>query len=323
MNPRGSEPEPAARPSLAPRCIVFLVTLAFTAAGAAEIRPFSVAQLEALGRDLYEIERRTDIAIELLNEYYAQDEMGASAWVTEGEPEHLLVRFIRFTRGRAEPVLDAQFDGLLLPSLSEPADKTLSSFQKSQLAARVAVQPHLTAPCSPQYESVVLEDPETAGMLLYALAVPSERTEVMLGGHHRFSVSADGEDVSHTDALSTSCARARLAELQASNGVKGVAVRANLSDTPLEIHVYLSLRHHIPLYVVTRDLKMWEVRDGRMRVIRQQPGEMSSADSELRQPPSYLWVRNPGSRTSNVVRPSGGTVNGVVTSSRCLQLSMF
>jgi hypothetical protein len=53
----------------------------------------------------------------------------------------------------------------------------------------------------------------------------------------------------------------------------GVAVRNLLDDTPHEIHVFLSLRYKIPLYVITRDLRLWEVRDGRMRVVRERPGE--------------------------------------------------
>jgi hypothetical protein len=244
---------------------------------AADIRAFSVAQLEALGRTLYEIERRTDIAVDLMNEHYNPDEEKIGAWVTEGEPRKLLVRFVRFTESGAEPIFDAKFDELLLPSFSSAQGETLSPFQESQLTARRVVQPHLTAPCSRHYESVVLKDPTRAGLLLYALALEDNHTDIMLGGHHRFSLSADGRRMLQADALSTSCASATLAQLQASDGTQGVAVRANLSDTPLEIHVYLSLRNRIPLYVVTRDLKMWEIKDGHMRVIRQKPGELSAA----------------------------------------------
>ena len=259
------------------RLLAFLALLGAAHLCVAEIRVFDRAQTEALGRKLYEIQRRTDIAVQLMNEHEAPDELQVGAWVIEGEPPRLLIRFVRLTGADAEPVLDAQFDDLLLPSFTTPPDNNLSAFQRSQIVARDTVRTALDAPCSRQYESVAVADPAGDGLLLYALALGDERTEVLLGGHYRFSLSADGTTLRQADALSTSCVKAPRAKLAASDGVKGIAVRAHLSDTPLETHVYLSLRHRVPLYVVTRDLKMWEVRDGHMRVIRERPGELSTA----------------------------------------------
>ncbi len=265
-----------------PRLVVLLSLMFCALAGqgahaAAELRPFTIAQIETLGRALFEIERRTEIAVDLMNENYDAEQEAIGAWVTEGEPATLLVRFVRLTDTGAEPVLDARFDDLLLPSFSTPSSRTLTAFQQSQVTARRTVQAHLQAPCSPHYESVALADPSGPGLLLYALALEEQPTTVLLGGHHRFSLSADGQTLRQADALSTACTATTLAKLQATNASQGVAIRANLSDTPLEIHVYLSLHYHVPLYVVTRDLKMWEVKDGHMRVIRERPGEMSSA----------------------------------------------
>lgn len=260
------------------RVIVFSVLgLCTLASHAAELRTFTIAQTEALGRAIFEIERRTDIAVDLMNEHYDPEQEKIGAWVTEGEPQRLLVRFVRLTDSGAEPVLDATFEDLLLPSFSVPLRQNLTPFQQSQITARQTVQSHLREPCSRHFESVAVPDPVAAGLLLYALALEESPTDVMLGGHHRFSLSADGQTMRQADALSTSCAKTTLAQLQTTDGSQGVAVRANLSDTPLEIHIYLSLHYRLPLYVVTRDLKMWEVKDGHMRVIRQRPGEMPSA----------------------------------------------
>ncbi len=257
-----------------------LVTLANQAVcAAADLRTFTTAQIETLGRALFEIERRTEIAVDLMNENYDAEQEKIGAWVTEGDPATLLVRFVRLTDTGAEPVLDATFDKLLLPSFSSPSSSSLSAFQQSQIAARRTVQSHLQTPCSRHYESVALADPTGSGLLLYALALEEEPTAVLLGGHHRFSLSVDGQTLRQADALSTACTVTTLAKLQATDASQGVAIRANLSDTPLEIHVYLSLRYRVPLFVVTRDLKMWEVRDGHMRVIRERPGEASSVAS--------------------------------------------
>jgi hypothetical protein len=255
-----------------------LITVANqTACAAADLRPFTTAQIEALGRALFEIERRTEIAVDLMNENYDPEEEKIGAWVTEGDPPNLLVRFVRLTDNGAEPVLDATFDNLLLPSFSTPSSPSLTTFQQSQIAARQTVQAHLQTPCSRHYESVALADPTGPGLLLYALALEEEPSAVLLGGHHRFSLSVDGQTLRQADALSTACTATTLAKLQATDASQGVAIRANLSDTPLEIHVYLSLHYRVPLFVVTRDLKMWEVKDGHMRVISERPGAASSA----------------------------------------------
>lgn len=241
------------------------------------LRQFSSAQLEALGREIFEVRRRTEIAADLMAEHYDPKEEKIAFWVTEGAPERLRVRFLRAAGERFEPAIEARFESLLLPGFVTESLAPLSGFETAQIAARNAVAPYLDAPCARRYESVALRDPDGNGMLLYALAVADSDDEVMLGGHHRFSVSADGLEVAHADALSTACTKAPRAALAASDGEQGTAVRANLSDTPLEIHVYLSLRYRLTLYVVTRDLRMWEVREGRMRVIRQSPGGLSSA----------------------------------------------
>ena len=37
-----------------------------------------------------------------------------------------------------------------------------------------------------------------------------------------------------------------------------------VSATPVETHVYLSLLHGMPLYVVTSEHEFWKVKDGRI-----------------------------------------------------------
>jgi hypothetical protein len=185
----------------------------------------------------------------------------------------MLVRFVHRSETESTAVLDATFDDLLLPELSTPTDTKLTATQVAQAAARETAAPHLTDQCEDAaYDNAVVPNPSGKGFLVYAIAVSKDHANVMLGGHHRFAVSADGHTLEHEDALSTSCLNVPLAKLDLSDGNKGVAVRANLSDTPLEIHVYLSLSYKMPLYVVTRDLKMWKVEKGTMRVIHDKPG---------------------------------------------------
>ena len=166
---------------------------------------------------------------------------------------------------------------ILLPNFSRSTTPELTAFQQSQLTAREAARPYLKNPCAGRYDSATLPDPEGKGILVYALALSDDPKEVMIGGHYRFSMSTDGKTMNHADELSTSCVSATLEHLRSTNGQQGVAVRANLSDTPLETHVLLSLKEKLPLFVVTRDLKMWKVENGKMTVIRNEPGPLSTA----------------------------------------------
>ncbi|MSR13659.1 MAG: hypothetical protein EXR86_03670 [Gammaproteobacteria bacterium] len=246
---------------------------------AAEIRAFSLAQTEALGRALYELDRRASIAAEMVDEHYDPQAEGIVSWVVDGDAKHTVVRFIKRGDVAMEAVVDAEFNDLLLPVLKRPTDRRLTPFQQAQVAAREIAQPYLRTPCARNYDSAALHDPSGNGLLIYALALPENKAEIPIGGHHRFSMSADGKTMRKADALSTSCVTTDLEKLRAADGVSGLAIRANLSDIPLETHVYLSLLHKVSLYVVTRDLKMWKIEAGKMRVVREKPGELSTAES--------------------------------------------
>lgn len=52
------------------------------------------------------------------------------------------------------------------------------------------------------YDYVVLDDPDSNGFLVYALGSTGKRTETVLAGHVRVSVSADGGRVERIDRLS-------------------------------------------------------------------------------------------------------------------------
>src|SRR5207302_10527007 len=56
------------------------------------------------------------------------------------------------------------------------------------------------------YDYVVLDDPKGSGFLVYALATTQKAGDIVLAGHFRVSVSADGAKAERVDALSKSLA---------------------------------------------------------------------------------------------------------------------
>lgn len=249
--------------------------VAGTAGAAPLARQFDADTTARLGRAMYEQDRRASIAADLVRDNFDTTEEHLVGYITSGEPAQLRVRFIRGGEFGYEAAIDAQFDDLLLPALSRVENPALSQEEQAQIAARLAAARDSATRCDGRYNTFALPDPDGSGWLIYALAASSEPDTVMVGGHVRYSVSADGSTVEHIDALATSCATAPYADLEraaATDGTDGLALRTSLAATPLETHVFLSLTYDLPLYVVGSDLRMWKVAKGQMKVVREKPG---------------------------------------------------
>ncbi len=116
------------------------------------------------------------------------------------------------------------------------------------------------------YDYVVLDDPDGSGFLVYALGARNSG-EVVLAGHFRVTVSADGEKAERVDALSRSL---NVVPKQGPNGaqVATVWMIQLVSNIPVETFIYLSNVHDAPIVVGTPDRRIWEVKAGKMQIIR-------------------------------------------------------
>ena len=244
-------------------CLLLALALALgpLAAAADASRTFDPQRLEALGRAIYDQDRRVAIATDLMLENHDPEAEGIRGWVVEGDRDGMLVRFVRETGDGAESVVDARFDETLLPVVSEPTDRSLTPAQRAQLAARHVALAHIDHPCTDRYNSIVLPDPERDGLLVYALAASGDSGAMLAGGHYRFSVSRDGHALRRAEALSAGCAK--LAE----QGTEHRAVLKSVARTPLETHVFLNLLRKKPLYVSTSDKRLWKIDNGHMSVV--------------------------------------------------------
>lgn len=107
-----------------------------------------------------------------------------------------------------------------------------------------------------RYDFVVLDDPDSSGFLVYALA--QSRNKIVLGGHFRVTVSADGETGERVDALSHTL----LFAPPPPKGLKGkrpvtVSMSQVVSNKPLETCVYTSLHDKVIVSVGMMDGTVW------------------------------------------------------------------
>jgi len=108
------------------------------------------------------------------------------------------------------------------------------------------------------YKYVVLDDPDGSGFLVYALAYSTK--EIILGGHFRVTVSADGSKAERVDALSNTLLR-QPPPPKGHAGEKPLTVSMSqiVSNRPLETCVYTSLHDKVIVSVgmVNDNAKVW------------------------------------------------------------------
>ncbi len=256
--------------------VLLLALSAPTLAADAPLTSFDAATIEKIGRALFEQDRRVAIASELVHDNYDVEAEHIVGYVTEGDPKHFTVRYLRPAGESLAVVVDAVFEDLLLPALVPPAKPEISHGEMAQANARRLAAEDLSTRCDGRYNTLAVADPAGTGLLVYGIAASANPDQLMVGGHMRYRFSADGTQIRATEPLSTSCAttsREALGTAADSNGTKGLGVRNTLSKTPLESHVLMSLLYDVPLFVVTSDLKMWKVANGKMAVVRNELGE--------------------------------------------------
>ncbi|MGC4074845.1 MAG: hypothetical protein QM760_20580 [Nibricoccus sp.] len=114
---------------------------------------------------------------------------------------------------------------------------------------------------------ITLPDPDGSGFLVWAIAANMNASEVQVGGHFRYTISASGETIEGRDRLFKSCLVLSLSPKDLPKGAKlaGLSMGWIVSDTPLEIHVFLQRYAKLPFMIMTTsNQKMWEVDQGKI-----------------------------------------------------------
>ena len=237
--------------------------------GIPEIRKFDIGTIERLGREIYEQDayaaKGTDIMLaqgHTLNEMKTERVRG---WIVFTNEHEVVVRFIREPQPNCfEAAYDVVFRSPRLGKLEEPRPRNLPADQLAQFKARQIVLKNIPAFFSDRYNTVVLPDVGGDGFLVYALAATLKPNLFFVGGHYRFTVSANGDRIERTDRLFKSCLKLDRTQRDIPKDFN-YFVTDVVSDTPLETHVYISLLLGRPFLVITsRNRQVWEVQDGKI-----------------------------------------------------------
>lgn len=253
------------------RGLILALTLALAggAAKAAEapppIRALPVPTIEALGREMAVHDAAAWVATDALRPRVADfAKAGLRGWIVVDAPGGKRVRFLRDVGNGLEVGYDIDVTPQLKTTVSEPADRTLTAEEKARFAAWNAAGAALRGQplCRAGYNHIELKDPEGDGWLVWLLAPMPELGAIPIGGHYRFSVSADGRTVKRRDALGASCMV--IPKPDTSKGQPAAAFVTHIvSPTPVETHVFLQLQSRQALYVAAGD-HLWSIADGRV-----------------------------------------------------------
>ena len=253
------------------------------------IRDFDVEVLARLGREIYQHDqlawKATDIVMAQIGRSRLEKD-GARGWIVDTSAKDAdLVRFLRKRGNELEVLCDVSFPRAGAPELTVPTDRKLTDRQRLKAQALETAKDHFlkgSLPwCGGNPNSVVSDDPSGKGFLVYLLRAKPSGMEVPIGGHYRFSVSADGQQVDQVDRLFASCLTLNKKDVPNGSKLEVLFTSHVISKTPLETHVFLSLQEQLPFAVITPDSMIWYVDKGHMGVV----GQMKDGKVEMRQMP--------------------------------------
>jgi hypothetical protein len=233
------------------------------------IRAFDLATIQSLGAAMYAQDQEAWKATDLLRAKHSDDELKAAqmhGWVVEPAPGGETVRFVRDGDGGPEAYYDVTFTKDAAPVLSEPQVRALTTAELAQYNARQLALKNIDRPCSDRYNTIALKDPQGDGWLVWAIAATTDPDAVIVGGHYRFTISADGAAIRQKDPLSRGCLT--LSQKGAARAQEvGVFMSHLVSLTPVETHVFANLNYKIPFHVGTADGTVWRVDQGRISTV--------------------------------------------------------
>ena len=246
------------------RLLVLLLFVAVTATADDTIRSFPIPTIVALGKELYRRDQMTATAYDALFAAHPEaQKLPIKGWITEADKDFRRVYFIQERESQYSLAYIATFHERGVPQIEDKQGAALPDFVAKRFAARRAAIAAIPKFMTESYNFEVLDAPDGKGFLVYGLASTKVPNEVVVGGHYRVSVAADGK-VQHVDALSRSflVLQRRSPDVPKDSDVVGLSVSHIVSDTPVETHVFVSLLHKIPLYVATSEHDIWRVSDG-------------------------------------------------------------
>jgi hypothetical protein len=243
------------------------VTVEAEKAGLTDAESREVMKAERLGEELYLQDvvaaKATDMLLRVAGTIKPGD---LSGWIVVKDGGGNLTRFVRQTGEDVNVVYDVRIDVKGNAEVTKDNLRPLSATEMAMYLARRNALRAAPRDCSKNYNTAVMEDIDSNGWLVYILAATANDV-IVVGGHSRIKVSADGKNVLAVTPLYQSCLTLQKPAAGKSSQSQAFSVDYPVANIPSEIHVYLNILHGYPVYVSTTK-SVWLVKDGKISLIR-------------------------------------------------------
>lgn len=218
------------------------------------IEEWSLEKVSAMGGAIYRHDVAAWVATDALLDHLAgaPPPPGTAGWIVVDRADSQLVRFVRDDAGTLKSAFDVIVRGGRAGAVEVGPDVPLSMEEQASFRARrTAIENIGRLRCSQNLNTVVLEDPDSDGWLVWLLTATTDADIVPMGGHYRFRISADGSTVLRRDMLTNSCLNMQRQPSGDEEHLVALGVTHMVSNGPVETHVFLSLQNRIPILVAT------------------------------------------------------------------------
>lgn len=230
-----------------------------------------IAQASDIGGILYAFDRAAWVSSDALTAAIPKERLGAlGGYVVETvDPRILRVTYYRgaVADARAFFVADVR-DGKVIRQdvLADPIPLTAAQMvlaRAREVAAQRATE-RAYKPCTPfPFNTVVLPSRNAGPVAVYLLSAQQDAGSYPVGGHYRVVVGSDGK-VLGSRPYSVGCLNMARPTLPAGATPVGVVVNHLLDPAPTELHVLASYNMRMPLFVSTREGRMWKVEGAKI-----------------------------------------------------------
>lgn len=230
------------------------------------VEEWSLDKVSRLGREIYRYDRAAWLASDVLTALPDKSAFSTlRGWIVVPDGDALKVRFISEGDGGVfRAGWDVRVDNRGAGPMTVAPDEPLPADQLAMFKARLTAANNIgRLRCSQRLNTVVIKDPDSDGWLVWLLTSTNDAAIVPVGGHYRFTISADGASVVRRDMLSNSCLPMPKGPPRGAQPA-GLVVSQIVSSGPVETHVFLSLQNRIPIYVSAGN-KLFAVEGDRIR----------------------------------------------------------
>ena len=233
-----------------------------------------VVKAEMFGAEIYS----QDIAAWVVTDFLASkgvidNDKRLRGWVTEhvedeSDFDRMRVSFIGEVSGEHKILyqVEAKSTVVLNETYKEfPSGIALSKTQLGMFNARQTALSSQFMRCSNSYNTAVVrfEDEVNSYNIVYVLAASSKVGDVVFGGNHRVTLNSDGDKIVENFPLSKSCLT-----MQKRDDVEALTISHIVEPTPNAVHVFLSMLHRTPIYVLTTENKIiWKVDGNKISLL--------------------------------------------------------